>query len=332
MKKWLHIYSIFRRNKLSIQIKKWNEVNLGVLAELTYSSIHNSGLKLNAAKSVESVENWLGGQEFSEGSFVVLSYSDAELKGWLMVVQQDTDKFAINPWGMHPFVSPNCDSKVVTSALVKHAIEAAEKRGASQIQFFVQGSREMTEEIHDAYKELYNIQGLTARGASVDMKLDLSEENVELVECPKEYQLVLSEQFDKETLYECYYNAFELEKLRFFIQQSEEERKEYFEELYSMELNSEASVAIERNGTLTGFALVIPYGEQNLHLTCICIHSDYAGKGLGRYLLSMVQRKTLEQDCKTMTLYTDQDIRAYDLYIKNGWEVTETYSEYTWSN
>jgi GNAT superfamily N-acetyltransferase len=315
---------------LEIQTRTWNEVDLDELAELTYDSIHASGLKLNSTKSVESVKEWLSGLEFNQGSFAILSYSDERLIGWLMLVLDEENRYTLNPWGMHPFIAPEHDNIAATRRMVESAIKLVEMEGGSRIQYFVLHSREVGEGTHTSYRELYEKQGLLPKGESVDMKIDLGDASRVPTISTEGYQLTPTMKYDMDTLYACYYDAFDAAKLDIFMLQSNEERRAYFEELASMELNSKSSLALERDEELVGFALTIPYGTDNLHLTCICIHPNHSGKGLGKHLLSNVERKTKAQGNKSMTLYTDQDIRAYHLYIKNGWKVTETYTQYRW--
>jgi GNAT superfamily N-acetyltransferase len=315
---------------LNISIKKWEEVNLRELAEVAYGSMQHAGLTLKVAQSIESTENWFHEQEFNEGSVAVLSYTNSKLSGWMILVKQDVSSFSMNPWGMHPFVAPDCDRKDVTASLVKHAIEWAEQEGFSTIQFYAQHSWEKSDKVQEAFKKLYDLQGLTARTVSVDMNLNLAESELTSEECPEGYKLVKTGEYDNDTLYACYHDAFEEEGLALFVQQSEEDRRAYFDNLVSMNLNPETSLAIEREGQLIGFTFVIPYGDENQHLTCICVHPEFSSRGLGRYLLNAVEIEAQKQGSKTMTLYTDHGIRAFDLYIKNRWEIKETYTQYVW--
>ncbi|MGY5853903.1 MAG: GNAT family N-acetyltransferase [Candidatus Thorarchaeota archaeon] len=311
-------------------IKEWKEVNLRELAEVAYSSMHHAGLTLKVAQSIEDTENWFREQEFSEGTVAVLSYTNSQLVGWMILVRQDESSFTMNPWGMHPFVSPEHDRREVSSSLVKHAVEWAEGEEFSTIQFYAQHSWEKDDEVQESFKELYNLQGLAAKTVSVDMKRGLAESELSSIKCPKGYQLVETKRFDNDTLYSCYYDAFEDEGLTLFVQQSDDERRAYFDDLASMNLNPKTSLAIEREDQLIGFSFVIPYGDENQHLTCICVHPEFGSKGLGRCLLNAIEREVQKQGSKTMTLYTDHGIRAFDLYIKSGWEVTETYTQYVW--
>ncbi len=311
-------------------IKKWKEVDLREVAEVAFVSMQHAELTLKVAQSIENTKKWFREQEFNEGTVVVLSYENMRLVGWMILVKQDEVSFTMNPWGMHPFVVPDCDRWKVSASLVKHAIEWTESEGLTTIQFYAQHSWEKNDRVQDTFSELYGIQGLTARTVSVDMKRSLTDSELPSSECPEGYQLVRTSKFDNDTLYSCYHDALAKEGLALFVQQSEEERRAYFDDLASMELDSKTSLAIEREGQLIGFTFVIPYGEENQHLNCVCVRPEFGGKGLGRFLLNAVESVAQKQGSKTMTLYTDQGIRAFDLYIKSGWEVTETYTQYVW--
>ena len=323
-------YSNFRKHILKILIKDWKDVNLRELAEVAYSSMKHAGLTISVTQSVDNTENWFREQEFNEGTVAVLSYTNRQLMGWILLVKQDESSFTMNPWGMHPFVSSDCDRKDVSGILVKHAIEWVDRKGFTTIQFYAQHSWEKNDMVEESFEELYGLQGLTVRAISVDMKRSLTDSELLSSEGPTGYQLVKTSEFDNDNLYSCYYSAFESEALALFMQQNEVERRAYFDDLASMDLNPTTSLAIMRESQLVGFTFVIPYGDDNLHLTCICVHPDFGGRGLGRYLLQEIMREAKKQGSRTMTLYTDHGSRAVDMYIKSGWEITETYTQYVW--
>jgi ribosomal protein S18 acetylase RimI-like enzyme len=116
--------------------------------------------------------------------------------------------------------------------------------------------------------------------------------------------------------------AFSAGDASFFFQQDEAERRGYFNTLGIEEaVGEKASLALTQGGRMVGFTLVLPYGEANCHISCMCIHPDYMGQGMGKLLLRLIKKRALEQGYETITLGTDVNMRAFDLYRKHGFEV-----------
>lgn len=311
-------------------IQQWKEVDLDEVAKISFASLQASTATTKESRTLEDVRSWLETQEFSEQSVVSLVSSNSSLFGWLILIPQNKRKLMMNPWGTHPLTDPKEDRMKVTASLVKEATRWAEKEGFEVIEFYVPKSMEDIE-LHEDYMQLYESCNVYAKGFTVDMQLELSKSELVPNEPQPDFLLTSIEDFRMDELYSCYYSAFKEEKLWYFMEQNEEEKRAYFDELASMDLDSMSSLVLKKDQRIVGLTFVIPYGDDtNRHLTCICVHPEFGRRGLGRFLLQENQKRAAQQGCKTMTLYTDYGIRAYDLYVKNGWEVVETYTPFVW--
>ncbi|HRW94135.1 MAG TPA: GNAT family N-acetyltransferase [Thermotogota bacterium] len=127
----------------------------------------------------------------------------------------------------------------------------------------------------------------------------------------------------KEVLLECYLEAFRTGDAPFFHSQSQVQQSNFFETLGLDDARSHpASMILVDGKKLLGFSMVIGYGQQNAHVSCMCIEQTYRGKGLGKMLLQMIFHKAWENGDKTITLGTDIRMKAFQLYVKHGFEVT----------
>jgi ribosomal protein S18 acetylase RimI-like enzyme len=158
----------------------------------------------------------------------------------------------------------------------------------------------------------------------VEMVCHLSEQTIGAVAPPTGFEVKPLSTAPVDDLYPCYYAAFEAGDARFFFEQSEEERREYFDTLgLERALNEPASVVLVKGQRIAGFTCVLPYGEGNRHISCMCVHPDFQRKGLGKFLLRLVVNAVAQGGHETITLGTSTGMGAFHLYRKHGFEVME---------
>lgn len=125
-----------------------------------------------------------------------------------------------------------------------------------------------------------------------------------------------------EKIYQCYVDAFSVGDAQFFYSQNETEKREFFDTLgRERALPEAASHILVQGSRLVGFAYVLPYGEGNCHISCMCVHPDFQGQGLGKLILQIIQKRAAAQGYKTITLGTETGMRAFQLYRKYGFVV-----------
>lgn len=128
-----------------------------------------------------------------------------------------------------------------------------------------------------------------------------------------------------EDLYGCYTAAFLQGDAQFYHLQDEAERRRYFDEELGFPevLSNPASFAYWNDDELIGFALVMPYREANYHISCMCLLPAYQGLGLGKAMLNRIKNIALENGCRSLSLGTEPEMKAYQLYRNHGFSVTE---------
>jgi ribosomal protein S18 acetylase RimI-like enzyme len=161
-------------------------------------------------------------------------------------------------------------------------------------------------------------------GNYVEMVCRLSEQNVAEATPPGGLQVQHLSQVHAGDLYPCYCAAFEAGDAQFFFEQSEEERREYFDTLgLEAALKESASVALVQGKRLVGFVYVLPYGEGNCHISCMCVYPDWQRRGLGKLLLRLAMDKAAQDGYKTTSLGTSTSMVAFQLYRQHGFEIKE---------
>jgi ribosomal protein S18 acetylase RimI-like enzyme len=139
---------------------------------------------------------------------------------------------------------------------------------------------------------------------------------------PEGYERRTLDGVREDDLYPCYCVAFQAGDARFFFDQNEEERRDYFDTLCLDEARGEpGSSLVFKDGDIAGFTYVLPYGETNRHISCMCVHPDHQRRGLGRFMLVFAMQEVAAQGHKSITLGTDTDMAAFHFYRKYGFKI-----------
>ncbi|MFX0066178.1 MAG: GNAT family N-acetyltransferase [Candidatus Hermodarchaeota archaeon] len=194
------------------------------------------------------------------------------------------------------------------------------------------GLTEETEWLYKKYKAWYESQNVKIMMEEIFMRSDLSEVEVPSVKLPTDFEVKSITETDEEEYYECYYEAFKAGKDRLFLDQTEKQRREGFQEYFdrSRPFNEEASIVLMKNNRIYGFSFVRPRGEEG-HLALIGIHPDFQRKNLGKTLLYLIIKKLAQQGLKTISLGVDPvNTPAYNLYRSLGFKTVSRSVTHVW--
>jgi ribosomal protein S18 acetylase RimI-like enzyme len=130
---------------------------------------------------------------------------------------------------------------------------------------------------------------------------------------------------DELDLHTCYHAAFQAGDAKFYLRQTDLERKQYFQTLRYEEAKAEpgSSVILKRKHSVA-FTYLLPYGVGNCHISCMCVHPDYQRQGLGTFMLHYAMREAKMKGMKSITLGTETGMVAYHFYLQHGFEVVDT--------
>ena len=171
---------------------------------------------------------------------------------------------------------------------------------------------------------LYQTLGFNIKLEYVEMVYDINLREIPEPIIPKELSMKLINQIEDNDIYRCYITSFESGDAKFFAYQTKNERLEYFHTLYEPDiLNEEASIVLIKDNLIIGFSYVLEFEEDSRHISCMCIHPDFQGKGLGKLLLFKIINIVSKQGAKYITLGTETKMRAFHLYKNNGFIVSE---------
>jgi ribosomal protein S18 acetylase RimI-like enzyme len=130
------------------------------------------------------------------------------------------------------------------------------------------------------------------------------------------------------TIYPCYLAAFKAGDSQLFQGQDETEHWAFFDTLcFEKAQHEPASMMVNKGNKVIGFSFVIPYGDRNRHISCMCVHPDYQRRGLGTYMIQHAKREAFSRGQKTISLWTETMMGAYKLYVRNGFKSVRVLSD-----
>lgn len=251
---------------------------------------------------------------------IVTAHADDQLIGCLFLYIRSATLLEMNPGqilGGHPVVAPAFDEIAIGDCLLQEAIAWANQEVFEKIELILPINDDQT-----ALHTLYEQHKFNIEISYVEMLCRLTEQTLPKQSQPEGFVVEQISHVSKEALFECYYNAFSSGDAKFFFAQSEEEKREYFESLgYEAALNEPASLALMKDQQLVGFSLVLPYGDANCHISCMCIEPAFRRQGLGEFMLHTIMQNAPMQGYQTISLGTDTSMAAFKLYEKNGFNV-----------
>jgi ribosomal-protein-alanine N-acetyltransferase len=99
---------------------------------------------------------------------------------------------------------------------------------------------------------------------------------------------------------------------------------------YMLEIANSITVVCTVSDTIVGYATV--YFRRNskiAHLESIAVDPDYQGTGIGKKLMSEIEKASLEMGCKKIVLETfEKKVSALKLYEKTGYSIKEFVPDY----
>jgi ribosomal protein S18 acetylase RimI-like enzyme len=292
---------------IQIQTQKLDEqLDVQELATLTIELWKITRPETNA--SIERIGNWIKNLVYDEAPVIVKVYKDVSLE------------------------EPNRSE--ITKLLLTECLDYALQHHYTRIE--VSYEKKDNPKEYPVDPSIYSQVNLMGEDEIVFMSLNLAEQEISEVEFPEGIEIIPLKDVDDDDLYSCFYESFSQSGDRNFLSQTDEERKEFFKELFDKEdeIIDEASIVLVEESKLIGYTLVKPtHGEGNGHLWIMGVIPEYRGRQLGSKLLHHAIVTLKKHEYKTMSLTVDSvnktALRLYEKYLfVKGWKrVTHTWKK-----
>lgn len=256
------------------------------------------------------------------------AYHGKDLVG-VVLLSTGESTWKINPdvLGGHPFIAPGMDRDPISECLLREIIEYANGQHAGSLELIAIRRPEECGDLanHDCYVR----HGFEHELSYVEMVYPVESNVPEPLEFPQGYERRPINAMTAEELYPVYHEAFERGEARFFFLQGEEERRDYYETLGWDEARTlDASHMICQGDEPVAFSLVLPFSLRSYHISCMCVHPEHQRIRLGEAMLVHILRKAVDEGIPLISLGTEPEMRACQLYKKYGFEIRGGSSHY----
>lgn len=321
---------------IEAEIIPWSQADIQELAQMTYDTFQASKDQGLARIPVDGMEQWLKRLSFDAPPVVLQAQSERKAVGWLLLFIQDETRVEINPWALngHPFILSRKDEEKIAVKLLQDAQEYTRNQGYTRLELNFKQTAGEPIQFYEKYPEWYRALGFQQVTETAIMRRPLENLGFEDSQLLPEFRLRPLLDFDDEVIYRIYHEVYSASLNQFFLDQSDEERRAFFDEDFSREdpISEGTSLMLLKDEQPLGFSLMRPtHGPDNVHLWKFGIHQDYRRRGLGKGLLRLIMVRSSEQGVKTMSLGVEpNNTPAYKLYLGHGFKEEVRQTEYTW--
>jgi len=314
---------------MNIILQKWEDLDIRHLAEITAEIRQYEGL---GDQTVDQVENFLNiSNERYPLEIVLLLVEDQNILGWLGLERVTESIGEISRW--HPFVVQETDRDLVAQHLISKIKSYARDNGMSRMEVGFGGLSETNIDTYNKRQSWYEPAEWYKLEDNSFMFINPTDTLIEEVGIPEGFKLRPLLDVDNDKLFHCYHESFTTGQATWIYDMNEEQRRQEFEKLFdrSQHINESASLIVEKEGELVGFALVISRSKEEEHLESIGVHSSVRGKYLGKLLLSRIIQILCDQNVDRLTLGVDPvNLPAVKLYEKLGFKLSSRTVTYSW--
>ena len=312
-----------------IMFRKWEELDIKALAEISAKVRESEGLGVYTPKQVEEYLRTMNERDPME--VVALAMENGQIVGW-MGIERVTDNIGeVGRW--QPFVKSDMDKRKIAQLLIANIIDYATSNDMTRVEI---GFGEISENNLDTFNtrcSWYESEDWKKLEDSNFMVGNPIETAIPEIQLPDDFELQPLLDFDNDAIFECYHEAFTTGDARWIYDMSREQRRQEFEKNFdrSRPINKDASFVILSDGAIVGFTLVISRSDEEEHLESIGVHPKFRGKGLGKILLGKSTEVLRGQEAQNFTLGVDSvNIPAVRLYERFGFETISRTARYSW--
>lgn len=312
-----------------IVFRKWEELDIKTLAEMLAEVRRLEALGDYTHEQVEEYLKTMN-QRFPI-EVAALAIEEDQIVGW-MGIERVTDNIGeVGRW--QPFVISRTDKQKVARLLISNIIDYAKSNDIARIEV---AFGEISEDNFDTFKtrsSWYEAEGWNKLEDTNFMVSSPINDEPKEIKHPDGFELRPLLEFDNDTIFECYHEAFTTGDARWIYDMTKEQRRQEFEKNFdrSHKINEDASFAFLSDGAIVGFILIVSRSDEEEHLESIGIHPKSRGKGLGKTLLCKSIKVLRSQESQYFTLGVDPvNTPAVRLYEQFGFETVSRTARFSW--
>ncbi|MFX1508706.1 MAG: GNAT family N-acetyltransferase [Promethearchaeota archaeon] len=301
---------------MDIRIQPWDEINPEEIARFTLQTRRNEGLATNTANIdtyLTAIQWWTNRKH----STPIIAYDGDRMVGWLVFFSFIPTTSTIGRW--HPIVESNPQKDEIAQQLLQASINHAKKHHFERLEAELVGITAENETWYKRYQTWYKTLGFFLASEEARLEKELIEHQPP-PELPPEFEFHSIDHFTNEELESSFFEMFDNSKDRFWLHQTNTQRKETYEFWFDRErpFVEEATAVLTKNEEIIGLTVVRPVQEAGM-LGPIAIAPKYRRRGLARTLMQYSLRGA--KHCGITRIQLEFDITnepAMNLYKELG--------------
>ena len=233
----------------------------------------------------------------------------------------------------HPLVLPGDHYEEVFQLLVKESIKHTQSIGRSRIEVFLMNITDENRSTYHRVGPLYEKGGMKRGNEWSQMVCDLTSYKLKEPEIPEGFSLRPIVDVSNDEIWPCYNTTFLSSGDRRYLNQTESQRKESFDDFFnrSKPIEEDASLLLYHDKQVVGFMKINLYDFGGF-VNGIGIHPDFRGRGLARLLMTSSLVRAAQNGMKDLILEVDiENTQAISLYEKIGFEKKRGSISHVWT-
>ena len=315
---------------VEFQILKHDDIDIDELVRFTLEAQQHLDQQLRCGQTEEEVSGFIRGAA-EVPFYYVLAREDKRLVGWAGLYVFSESMVYLDPW--HPLVVPSENSDALFQQLVKECIRHTQSIGRSRLEVFLM---ELTDDIrstYERYRPLYEAAGMKRGNEWTQMHCDLTSSVLKEPDLPSGFSLKRISEVDNKEIWHCYNETFLASGDRRYLNQTESQRKESFENFFdrSKRIEEEASLLLYESRRIVGF-MKINIMDFGGFVNGVGIHPDYRRRGLAKKLMTSSLVRAAKNKMDRVVLEVDiENQQAIALYEKLGFKHVRGSISHVWT-
>ncbi len=313
---------------LKIVTKDWEESDLSEVSQFVFEN--RIGIYKNA-EDAEGIKRYLSNIQERFPAEVIFEVNKKEsLCGWVALDRESKSVAELGRW--QPIVAKSKNEDEIASNLIQEVLEYAKKNGITRLEISFNNVNPDNQEEYERSAKWLNANEIPKLQDHAYMTLQLDEFEPKITK-NRDLSKVGLQYVDEDELYKCYHTTFSSSKDREFLDSSEKQRREKFDEaIHSDVLNKNLSFVWKDGEKIIGFVFVHSRDNEE-HIHMFGILEEYREKGIATNLLLNILRDVKITGYRRVSLGVDiSNTPAFNLYKKIGFKINSRTIVHSWKS
>jgi ribosomal protein S18 acetylase RimI-like enzyme len=314
-----------------IEILKTEETSLDVIVDFTIEAEKLLDPQMRCGKTREEVEKYVKGAFAAKEFHYIFAKKQDKIVGIAGCHTFSKSMVWLEYW--HPLVLPGEHYEEVFQLLVTESIKHTKSIGKNRLEVFLMNITDENRPIYHRVGPLYEAGGMRRGNEWSQMVCDLTASKLIEPDLPKGFSLKLIKDVSNEEIWPSYNATFLASGDRRYINQTEAQRKESFDDFFNrkQKIEEDASLLLYFNEQVVGFMKINLYDGEGF-VNGIGTHPDFRRRGLAKLLMTASLVRAARNGMKKLVLEVDiNNKQAIGLYEKLGFEKKRGSISHVWT-